>query len=72
MRNSTAWVFGLWLLFSGTQAYADGPAAAHHALWEVRGAHGSVFLIGSLHLLKADRHELPVPLLEAYTHSTEL
>jgi hypothetical protein len=72
MRNSTSWVFGLWLLLLGTQAYADGQATAHHALWEVRGAHGSVFLIGSVHVLKADHHELPAPFLDAYTQSTEL
>lgn len=72
MRNGTAWLLALWLLLCGTRVFADGPGATQHALWEVRGEHGSVFLVGSVHMLKGDHPELPAAFLDAYAHSTEL
>lgn len=56
-----------WLLFAAASgARAD---AAHHILWEVKGKHNTLYLLGSVHMLKAADSELPPAAMHAYAMS---
>ena len=46
-------------------------AAEHHSLWSVQGSHNTVYLLGSVHLLKADE-PLPAVMDDAYQKSKAL
>ncbi len=53
-----------WLLFGASLgARAD---AAHHILWEVKGKHNTIYLLGSVHMLKVADSALPAAALHAY------
>lgn len=43
-----------------------------HIFWEVKGAHNTVYLLGSVHMLKAADGELPAEVLGAYKRSQSL
>jgi uncharacterized protein YbaP (TraB family) len=59
-----------WLLLA---AAADARAdAGHHILWEVKGTHNTVYLLGSVHMLKAAASALPSEALRAYAASKVL
>jgi uncharacterized protein len=58
-----------WLLTAPTLARAD---EGHHIFWEVKGAHNTVYLLGSVHMLKAADGVLPEEVLEAYRRSQSL
>ena len=57
----------VWLLL----ALAPGASAAesHHFFWELKGRHNTVYLLGSVHMLKAADSALPAEVLEAYRRS---
>jgi len=56
-----------WLLFGASLgARAD---AAHHILWEVKGKHNTIYLLGSVHMLKVADSALPAAALHAYAMS---
>ena len=56
-----------WLLFGASLgARAD---AAHHILWEVKGKHTTIYLLGSVHMLKVADSALPAAALHAYAMS---
>jgi len=58
-----------WLLAAPAPARAgDG----HHIFWEVKGAHNTVYLLGSVHMLKTADGVLPAEVLEAYRRSQSL
>jgi uncharacterized protein YbaP (TraB family) len=59
----------LALLCAGA-AWSD--TDSHHILWEVRGKHNSVYLLGSVHLLRPDDRELPREAMRAYEQSGTL
>ncbi|HEY1724105.1 MAG TPA: TraB/GumN family protein [Steroidobacteraceae bacterium] len=65
-----AWLLAA-LLLSGVclGARADN---AHHIFWEVRGKHNTVYLLGSVHMLKAGDSALPPEALRAYAASKGL
>src|SRR6202140_5801377 len=44
-------------------ARADG---ALHSLWELHGKHNTVYLLGSIHVLRPSDYPLPPVMLEAY------
>jgi uncharacterized protein YbaP (TraB family) len=48
---------------------ADGGA---HALWEIHGKHNTIYLLGSIHVLRPSDYPLPPELLDAYSHSQSL
>jgi uncharacterized protein len=48
---------------------ADG---ALHSLWELHGRHNTVYLMGSIHVLRQSDYPLPAALLEAYGSSKSL
>ena len=56
-------------LFLSSLARAD---AALHSFWEVHGKHNTVYLLGSIHVLRPSDYPLPQPVLEAYARSKAL
>ncbi len=48
---------------------ADG---ALHPLWELHGKHNTVYLLGSIHVLRESDYPLPTAMLEAYGNSKSL
>jgi uncharacterized protein YbaP (TraB family) len=70
LKSVMAWLglAGLALLAS-VGARAD---EARHVFWEVKGAHNTVYLLGSVHLLKSGDSALPPEILEAYRRSSTL
>jgi uncharacterized protein YbaP (TraB family) len=53
-----------WLLFGACPgAHAE---QAHHILWAVKGKHNTVYLLGSVHMLKAADSALPAEAMHAY------
>lgn len=69
-RTASRWLFALCLLGSLTLQPRDASAAA--PVWTVRGAHGTVYLAGSIHLLPANDASLPAAFERAYSDSTIL
>jgi uncharacterized protein len=69
-RSVTAWLGSAGLaLLASVSARADD---ARHIFWEVKGAHNTVYLLGSVHLLKAGASTLPPEILRAYGRSATL
>jgi uncharacterized protein YbaP (TraB family) len=64
-------VRALWLVCAlfVAAAHADG---AVHTLWELHGKHNTVYLLGSIHVLRAADYPLAPPLLAAYANSQAL
>jgi uncharacterized protein YbaP (TraB family) len=44
-------------------------AAARHCLWKIQGQSNVVYLLGSIHVLKAENFPLPAPLETAFSNS---
>jgi uncharacterized protein YbaP (TraB family) len=57
------------LLLAPVVALADG---ARHTLWAVQGRHNTVYLLGSVHVLKPVDSALPVEAQAAYAHAQTL
>jgi uncharacterized protein len=57
----------LAFLCSGVRA--DGVT---HALWEIHGKHNTVYLLGSIHVLRPSDYPLAPELLAAYSHAQSL
>ena len=58
---------GLAFLCSGVSA--DGVT---HALWEIHGRHNTVYLLGSIHVLRPSDYPLAPELINAYSHAQSL
>ncbi len=67
-RPALWWVLALGLLGSLTAAAAPGASP----VWMVRGAHSTVYLAGSVHLLPAQDAALPAAFSRAYADSAKL
>jgi uncharacterized protein YbaP (TraB family) len=63
---SSALGLTLCVLLLCAGARADG---ALHALWELHGKHNTVYLLGSIHVLRQRDYPLPSVVLEAYANS---
>jgi uncharacterized protein len=46
--------------------------SALHSLWELHGRHNTVYLLGSIHVLRASDYPLPAAVVEAYGNSKSL
>jgi uncharacterized protein len=57
-------------LLAGTAAARAPPD--HGLVWELRGERNTIYLAGSMHLLRPDAAELPAPVHRAYRDSSEL
>ncbi len=66
MARSASWWFLALGLLGCLNARAAGP------VWAIRGAHDTVYLAGSIHLLRAADAELPPALTRAYADSSSL
>jgi uncharacterized protein len=53
----------LWSLICCAAAHAAAPL---HTFWSVKGAHNTVYLLGSVHVLKPSDSDLPAEALRAY------
>lgn len=64
---------GILLIFvlgaGATQSRADSPL---HSLWEVHGKHNTVYLLGSIHVLRPEDYPLAPAVLRAYTDAKAL
>jgi uncharacterized protein len=69
-RAASRWFLALCLLGSLSLPAQHARAAA--AVWTVRGAHGTVYLAGSVHLLPANDATLPAAFDRAYADSSLL
>src|SRR5271169_4533728 len=50
-------------------AHAD---EALHSLWELHGKHNTVYVLGSIHTLRASDYPLAPPIMDAYRNSKAL
>jgi len=56
----------LLLVAASPRAHSD---SNHHTFWEVKGRTNTVYLLGSVHMLKPDDSTLPPEMLQAYERS---
>lgn len=63
MIRAVCLVLGGWLCFGGGVACAG---AAQHPLWVIEGEQNTVYLLGSIHVLRASDYPLPDALVRAY------
>ena len=68
-RACRALLVGLALLQVAGLARADG---GHHALWAVSGRHNTVYLLGSVHVLRPEDSALPDVMQRAYARARKL
>lgn len=68
MRRATALLAGLSLLF----APGVGQARERHILWSVQGRHNTVYLLGSVHVLRPEDARLPEAVQHAYADAEQL
>jgi hypothetical protein len=61
----------LTLLFAATSLCAAGDGHPL-PLWRVAGAHNSIYLLGSIHLLRSSDHPVPDAIYDAYAHADVL
>ncbi|MGA2564738.1 MAG: TraB/GumN family protein [Steroidobacteraceae bacterium] len=63
-------------LLAATLCWAVAAAAladsGHHSFWSVKGAHNTVYLLGSVHVLKPADSDLPPDSLRAYNNAKAL
>jgi uncharacterized protein len=59
-----------WLLALGLLGCLNAPAAS--PVWAIRGAHNTVYLAGSIHLLRAADAALPPAFMQAYAGAARL
>ena len=77
MGFRTRWL-RLWALTAalcGSLAHADSPAHADaglHSLWELHGKHNVVYVLGSIHTLRASDYPLAPVIMDAYRDSKSL
>jgi uncharacterized protein len=76
-RFTTPWLW-LWLwpiCAAGSLVRADSPAhtdAGLHSLWELHGKHNIVYVLGSIHTLRASDYPLAPVIMDAYRDSKSL
>jgi uncharacterized protein YbaP (TraB family) len=64
-----AWVWALCATLTASLAHAD---EALHSLWELRGKHNIVYVLGSIHTLRASDYPLAPAIMDAYRNSKAL
>src|SRR5271167_1786034 len=62
-RFSTLLALALTCLGWAATVRADG---APHSLWELHGKHNTVYILGSIHVLRPSDYPLPAAVLAAY------
>jgi uncharacterized protein len=69
VRNNTLAFAWLIVALLAPQAWADGE---HHTFWSVKGQYNTVYLLGSVHVLKSDDRDMPAEALRAYAAAGSL
>jgi uncharacterized protein len=65
--STLCWALCFWAL--GAAARAD---TALHPLWELHGKHNTVYLLGSIHVLRPSDYPLPAVVQDAYRNAASL
>jgi hypothetical protein len=69
-KNLTvAWIWALCAALCASLAHAD---EALHSLWELHGKHNTVYVLGSIHTLRASDYPLAPAIMDAYRDSKAL
>jgi uncharacterized protein YbaP (TraB family) len=69
-KNFTAaWAWALCATLCASLAHAD---ESLHSLWELRGKHNTVYVLGSIHTLRASDYPLAPVIMDAYRDSKAL
>jgi uncharacterized protein YbaP (TraB family) len=63
------WALLAWVLAASAPARAD---SALHCLWELHGKHNTVYLLGSIHTLRASDYPLAPAVVDAYKNAKSL
>jgi len=63
-----AWLLG-WLALAAPLCHAD---SERHSLWELHGKHNTVYLLGSIHVLRPGDYPLAAPIMAAYSRAGAL
>ena len=66
---SAGWAWALCATLCAPPAHAD---EALHSLWELRGKHNTVYVLGSIHTLRASDYPLAPTIMDAYRDSKAL
>ena len=69
LRLAAGWLLILALGAGAAPGRADSPL---HALWEVHGRHNTVYLLGSIHVLRPEDYPLAPAVLRAYADAKAL
>lgn len=71
MRRHLAvpWLWALCVVLCASLAHAD---EGLHALWELHGKHNTVYVLGSIHTLRASDYPLAPAIMDAYRDSKSL
>jgi uncharacterized protein YbaP (TraB family) len=72
MRSAHARALAACVLLLGVLAPVAGEARDRHVLWAVEGRHNTVYLLGSIHVLRAGDGELPQAAQDAYRDAEQL
>jgi uncharacterized protein len=68
-RRSLTWAWALCATLCASLAHAD---TALHSLWELHGKHNTVYVLGSIHTLRASDYPLAPAIMDAYRDSKAL
>ena len=69
LRSILAWALLAWTLGTAAPARADPTL---HCLWELHGKHNTVYLLGSIHTLRASDYPLAPAVVDAYRSAKSL
>jgi uncharacterized protein YbaP (TraB family) len=58
-----------WLTSPANAQSQPASKSSHHSLWKIQGAKSTVYLLGSVHLLKQEDYPLPAVMEAAFTNS---
>jgi uncharacterized protein len=68
-RLGLSFAQGLACLILCTSVRAD---AGLHSLWEIHGRHNTIYIFGSIHVLRPTDYPLPAVVLNAYSHAKSI
>ena len=68
-KSLLCWALLCWSLGAASTASADSTL---HCLWEIHGKHNTVYLLGSIHTLRATDYPLAPAVLDAYRSAKSL
>lgn len=70
MRINKHWASFLAVIYLAVPLRAQPPATARHTLWKMQGQQNSVYLLGSVHVLKKSDYPLAAPIEAAFSNAS--